>query len=86
MGAILTSLPITDGEAPFVWYETFHLWSETGTGADDAVAQHHRLVVDSKAMRMLRPDQELVYVVETLAVVGAPVVDTGFAGRFLLAD
>jgi len=45
-----------------------------------------RGVVDSKAMRIIRPDQEVSMIIQTTGVVGAPVVDAAGIFRFLFAD
>ncbi len=85
-GAAAASVPLTDGDAPYFWYEVFHLFTETGTAEDTIGGTLVRGVIDGKAMRILRPDQEVLLVAQTGIVVGAPVVDVGFTGRFLIAD
>ncbi len=85
-GGSATSTPIADGDAPYFWVEYFTLSSETGTPDDQLGTQNHRLVIDSKAMRVLRPDQEVTCVVEISRIVGTPVVDLSVVSRFLIAD
>ena len=57
--------PLTDGDAPWMWIETFCLGSEESVV--DAVGVQgvgiYRSVVDSKAMRIMR-NQELQFVIE----------------------
>ncbi len=85
-GGTTTSLPLTDGDAPFFWTAQVHLSViDSSATIDRALLGSFREVVDSKAMRVLRPDEDVVCVIETADVVGAPVVNAGFVGRFLLA-
>ena len=88
-GAASTSLPITDGDAPWLWHASFTLATEIAfpTGGDGQPGiLWVREEVDNKAMRVVRPDQEIELVVETLDVVGAPVINFSMSSRFLFAD
>ena len=87
---VSTSLPLTDGQAPFFWYEVVTLATEfaiaTAGEGPTAGAQLFRGVIDGKAMRVLRPDQEVQSIVQTADVVGAPVINGAVDVRFLIAD
>ena len=87
-GATATSLPLTDGEAPFMMYHVWHLaYEEQVTdviGSPFAAAV--RIEVDVKSKRILRPDQEIVAVIEAATIANAAPANTAFAGRFLIAD
>ncbi len=86
-GGTTTSLPLTDADAPFFWYGTTHLSViDSSATIDRALLGNMMEVVDSKAKRVLRPDEDIVCVIETSDVTGAPAVNVGFAARFLLAD
>ncbi len=84
-GATATSLPLTDGDAPFVWHQTFNLL-EGAAGRGEAITSGMRAVIDNKSMRVLRPDQDLVLIVESADIVGAPTISFAVAMRFLLAS
>ncbi len=64
--------PITDGDAPWIWWDTFHLSYEEYVV--DVIAdfggQHGRRVIDSKAMRKSR-NMELQFVAENATVLSA---------------
>jgi len=84
--AEIESTPLGDPDAPFIWYTRFVL-AAVGTGADDALGGRvYREVVDNKAMRVIRPDQELYVVVESLTISGALAADVHVGLRMLLAD
>jgi len=87
-GATPTSTPLTDGDAPFFWYDVFHLGHEESVL--DAIEQVGcgiiRHMVDAKAMRVLRPDQEIALVVETATAKGSSAVNFALTARFLIAD
>ena len=87
-GATATVSPLTDGDAPFFWYDVVTLMSDNTAagGAPQQPMASSRAVVDGKAMRVLRPDQDIFVVIETADVVGASASDIGFDGRFLIAD
>ena len=87
-GTTVVSSPLTDGEAPWLWYETFVLaYEETVTDviAVDGISSL-RKEVDSKAMRVIRPDREVQFVVETINILGSPPVNVRLSSRFLIGD
>ncbi len=78
--------PITDGDAPWIWWDVLHLlYSESVT---DVIASQTTLsgrrVMDSKAMRKVR-NTELQLVVEQTTLTGFAATNIGFAasGRVL---
>ncbi len=86
-GATATSLPLTDGDAPFFWYQAFHLVRvEAVAGGAADVSSIVSIPIDGKAMRVIRPDQEIVSIFETSDVAGAPAWTGTVSSRFLLGD
>ena len=86
-GTVL-SAPLDDGDAPWFYYDVFHLGYEemVTDGIDIPGITSHRSVIDSKAMRIIRPDQEIQFVVQNTTVLGALTVNVNVAARFLIAD
>ena len=85
-GATATSLPLADDEAPFIWYARHVLTTRAAAVSDALGARVVRTVIDNKAMRVIRPDQELVVIANNLTIAGALQVDVHVSMRFLLAD
>ncbi len=83
-GTTVTSSPETDGDAPYFWFQPAILTSESGDETEPS--KFARVVIDTKAMRIIRPDQEIQFVMENISVVGTSNVHTYAAVRFLLAD
>ncbi len=80
--------PLTDGNAPWLWFTSFHLFYEekvTDVISIDGPA-YHKEVIDVKAMRIVRPDHELQLVVENTTVASAGTVRFGATQRFLLGS
>ena len=78
--------PFTDAEAPWFWHTTFHLgYEEMVTDVIDASGLTvFREMIDSKAMRVLRPDTEVQFVAENTTVLGALTVNVSVGIRMLL--
>ncbi len=76
--------PTTDGDAPFIWAETFFVgYEEYVTDVIDAVGLPlFRKVIDNKAMRILR-NQELQLVLENTTILAAASVNLSVAARVL---
>ncbi len=76
--------PITDSDAPWIWYDSFHLgYEEYVTDVIDAPgAAGYRSVIDNKAMRITR-NQEIQLVVEQATTATAMAINGGVMGRFL---
>ncbi len=88
LGTTVVSSPITDGDAPWLWFESWALgYEEYVTDVVDAVgASVYRAVIDSKAMRIIRPDQEVQFVFEQATVGDPGSVNIRVDARFLIAD
>jgi len=88
VGATATSLPLSDGEAPFFWYEVFTIRYEEMVTDVIAVqdGMSARKIIDSKAMRIVRPDQEVVCIVEQATIGAALSINTAVQARFLLGQ
>ena len=84
-GATATVSPLTDGDAPWFWYETFHIGYEEAVidVIDYPGLALFRKTIDVKAMRILRPAQEVVCVVEQATVDGAASINAVVSARML---
>ncbi len=83
-GSTVTWSPITDADAPWIWYDSFtigHHEPVVDVLAIPALSIVRR-VIDSKAMRIMR-NQEIQLVVENVSINLAAVMDYVFQGRFL---
>ena len=85
-GTTVTSSPLTDPEAPFYWYESGHLAAETTADADGEGIKVVTGIVDVKAMRILRPDQEVQMVAEMSDITQTSEVNFHGTFRTLIAD
>jgi len=76
--------PVTDGDAPWIWWDVFHLaYTEPVTDVIAAqISMAARRVIDSKAMRKIR-NTELQFVVESASLQGTPAVDVFASFRVL---
>ncbi len=88
IGATATSLPLTDGEAPFFWFEVFHLgYEEMVTDVIDVPGvTSYRAKIDSKAMRILKAEQEVVCIVEQATIGTGMTINVAVAARFLIGE
>ncbi len=80
--------PVTDAAAPWIWYDVMNLgYSEyvTDVIASTEAAQG-RMIVDNKAMRRIRPDEEVQIVVTNTTVDQAASVNVSYAIRTLLGS
>ena len=87
-GTGITSSPITDEQAPWLWYERFTLaYEEMVTDVVDVPQMTSvRITVDNKAMRIFRPDREIQFVAEQVTVGSATSCNVSFNGRLLLGS
>ena len=85
-GTTVISSPISDGDAPWLYHRQFTIgYEEYVTDVIQAVhLSSFREVVDVKAMRILRPDQEIQCVVEQTTIAGAVTLNLILQLRFLL--
>ncbi len=76
--------PLTDPDAPWIWYSAFGLgYEEYVTDVIDCPqATSHREVIDSKAMRIVR-NQEIQMVVENVTTGSAAAFNMVIGGRSL---
>ena len=76
--------PFTDGDAPWIWWDTMHLSYEEYVvdGNYSSNLSDGRRVVDSKAMRKIR-NTEMQLVFENTTNVAAEAANCFFAGRVL---
>ena len=80
--------PSTDAAAPWFYYTEFHVgYEEMVTDVVDVPGiSSYREVIDSKAMRILRPETEIQMVVSNNTVAAAKSINICVAGRFLFGD
>ena len=83
-GSTVLWSPITDGDAPWIWWDAYHLaYEEMVTDVIDVQAMSGaRRVIDSKAMRRVR-NQEVQFVAENATVATASAVNIFGSARFL---
>ena len=85
-GTTVVSSSLTDGNAPWLWLELFHLFYEEPVtdviGSQIGLA--YRAKIDSKAMRILRPDREVQMVFEQATINGAQSINLSTSTRFLM--
>ncbi len=87
-GTTVVSSPITDSEAPWLWYDRFTLGYEemVSNVVDIPGISSYRSVVNSKAMRILRPDREVQLVVEQATITTAASINLSVNFRVLLGQ
>ncbi len=64
--------PAGEPEYPWLWWGAFHLHSELTLGQNQWGTNNQVVDVDSKAMRKIKPGQSLAWVVQSVAITGAP--------------
>ncbi len=84
-GATVAVSPITEGGANWLWVDYSVLGTEVAVGSVGSPAESERIVVDNKAMRRLREDESIFFVIENQDVVGAPGINMTGAFRGLTA-
>ena len=77
--------PEADLDADWIWHGFSPLRSESGTQGQDHGDQH-RLTIDSKAMRRIKQNDNLVYVIGVSILSGTPTVDVTLGVRMLIAS
>jgi len=78
--------PAVDLDADWLWHGFIPLKAQAGTGVGaslNVVGVAHRLTIDSKAMRKLRPTNSLVFAAKNSGLAGTPAVDLVVAVRCL---
>jgi len=84
-GATVLWSPLSDADAPWMWYSTFIIgYEEMVTDVIDIPGLTvFREEIDNKAKRIVRPDVEVQLVLENLTLNGALAVNTHIGGRIL---
>ncbi len=84
-GSTVVYDPALDSNAPWLWYAMMHLgYEEYVTDViDTPLVSASRLVVDNKAMRRIRPDVEVQFVVNNTTTFGATPANLAFGLRIL---
>ncbi len=86
-GAASISDPQEEPDYPWLWWDQIFLDASQAAGPVSWGPGAHRVELDTKAMRRVKPGQSLIGVIQTTNVAGAPVVDIGFGQtRVLLAS
>ena len=85
---VVINKPITDADAPWLWYERFVLgYEEMVTDVIDVPQiTSIRKVIDNKAMRILRPGREVQLVIENVTLAGSGAVNLTVVHRTLLGN
>ena len=76
--------PLSVLDADWLWHGFGLLKSQSATQFSDLGGQVGRLVIDSKAMRKMKPNDNVVFVVDGANLAGTPVADVQVAARLLL--
>jgi hypothetical protein len=77
--------PLTTPEADWMWHNFVHLSSVTGTQSDDG-SQIARIEIDSKAMRRVKANDQLIFVCDANLVSGTPTYDFLLGTRVLVGE
>ena len=87
-GTTVNTVPLTDAEAPWLFYESFSMgYEEMVTDVIDAPGMTtFRKTIDVKAMRILRPSREVQLVVQQATLNGSAAIDLSFNFRALLGS
>jgi len=87
-GSTVVSEPFADGNAPWFYFTRFTLGYEEYV--TDAIAAPglsvYRETLDVKAMRILRADREVQFVVTNTTLISAASVNVSLTGRFLIGS
>ena len=78
--------PITDADADWWWHAFVPLQSQSATQDQALGDQVARVMVDTKAMRKVKQNQNVVLVVDGLNVAGTPIADLTGGIRVLFAS
>ncbi len=75
--------PILDLDADWMWHSFAVLRSEVGTQLDEKTTFSQLLTIDSKAMRKIRQNQQVVFVGDVSVQSGSPTLDWVVGARIL---
>ena len=84
-GATAFPSPMDDLDADWIWHSFFPLRSVTGTQSDGVGGQVVSQVIDSKAMRRVKQNDQLVMVADAQILAGSPTADSVAGVRALFA-
>ena len=76
--------PSLDLDGEWLWHGYLPFRSETGTQSDDLGSHVGRLTVDSKAMRRVKQNSQIVAVHDGVILAGTPTYDVVWSFRILL--
>ena len=78
--------PAEDLNSPWFWHGFLLLARTTATEGDDDFMASHRVTIDSKAMRRVKPNESAVFVMDPIDLVGSEGAQLQFAARLLFAS
>ncbi len=84
IGSTAFPSPSDDLDADWLWHSFFSLRSITGSQSDADGGQVARAVIDSKAMRKVKANDNLVAMADSSIAAGSPTFDASGAFRILL--
>ena len=84
-GAASLPSPIGSIDAEWIWHQWCILNAETGTQTDQTGGQFARYVIDTKAMRKVKSNQQLVMLIDGQNNAGTPPAEGAYGIRALLA-
>ena len=84
-GTTVRYSPVTDANAPWVWWwgTTLYYTEYVVDVIGSQLGAVSRAVIDNKAMRKIRPDEELQFVIENVTIDGAGTVNVAYNIRWL---
>ncbi len=87
-GTTVLGDPFNDGNADWFWHLSVPLaYDEMVTDVVDVPGMtSYREVIDSKAMRRVRPDEEIQLVVTNITISSASAIDFALSGRILFGS
>ena len=85
-GATAFPSPISDLDADWLWHGFILLRAFTASQSETLGSQVGRIMIDSKAMRKVRQNDQVGLVMEASALAGSPSADGVIAARFLFSS
>ena len=82
-GATAFPSPLSDPDAEWIWHGFFNLVSITGTQSDSGGGQFQEREIDSKAMRKVKTNSNVVLLADGEQQGGTPTADVGYGFRLL---
>ena len=78
VGATVLPDPTADADYPWLWWGDMILRSELAAGPGAWGISAQRLEVDTKAMRRFKPNESLIWVMQSSIASGAPATEVSF--------